>query len=71
MEISHVIHASVGILFITASFGHIYIGTIGAEGTFEGMWSGSVDAVWAEQHNDLWYAEKMPAKGEDPETTQS
>ncbi len=63
MEISHVIHASMGILFVTASFGHIYIGTIGAEGTFEGMWSGSVDVVWAQQHNDLWYAEKMQGKG--------
>ncbi len=63
MQVAHVIHAAMGVLFVTASFGHIYIGTIGAEGTFEGMWSGSVDAVWAEQHNDLWYAEKMQETG--------
>jgi formate dehydrogenase subunit gamma len=62
MEVSHVIHASAGILFITASFGHMYIGTIGAEGTFEGMWTGSVDAVWAQQHNDLWYGEMVDDK---------
>ncbi len=67
MEVSHIIHASVAMLFITASFGHVYLGTIGAEGTFEAMWTGSVDAVWAKQHNDLWYAEKMPAQGEKPE----
>jgi formate dehydrogenase subunit gamma len=59
MQVAHVIHASVAILFLAASFGHIYIGTIGAEGTFEGMWRGSVDAAWAEQHEDLWYEEKM------------
>jgi cytochrome b subunit of formate dehydrogenase len=25
-----------------------------------------VDAVWAEQHSDLWYEEKMREKGEKP-----
>ena len=58
MQIAHIIHASSGILFLAASFGHIYIGTIGAEGTFEGMWRGKVDKVWAKQHNDLWYEQK-------------
>ena len=41
MQVSHVIHASVAVLFVTASFGHIYLGTIGAEGAFEAMWTGS------------------------------
>ncbi len=59
MQLCHVIHIICAILFITASFGHIYVGTIGAEGVFEGMWTGYVDAVWAQQHNDLWYEEKM------------
>lgn len=58
MQIAHVIHASTAILFLAAAFGHIYIGTIGAEGTFEGMWRGTVDAAWAKQHQDLWYEEK-------------
>jgi len=58
MQVSHVIHATVAVLFVTASFGHIYMGTIGAEGVFEGMWRGSVDKVWAKQHADLWYEEK-------------
>ena len=64
MQIAHVIHATVAILFLGASFGHIYIGTIGAEGTFEGMWTGTVDAVWAKQHQDLWYEEQMNARKE-------
>jgi formate dehydrogenase subunit gamma len=58
MQIAHIIHTSVAILFLVASFGHVYIGTIGAEGTFESMWRGKVDKVWAKQHNDLWYEQK-------------
>ncbi len=67
MQTSHIIHVISGILFIVSSFGHIYLGTFGAEGTFEAMWTGSVDAVWANQHNDLWYAQKMGDKAEKPE----
>jgi formate dehydrogenase subunit gamma len=63
MQLSHVVHVTLAVLFITASFGHIYVGTIGAEGVFEGMWTGYVDAVWAEQHNDLWYEEVVSNKG--------
>ncbi len=58
LQTAHAIHAIVAIFFIAASFGHIYIGTIGAEGTFEGMWRGTVDESWARQHQDLWYEEK-------------
>jgi formate dehydrogenase subunit gamma len=66
MQIAHVVHAAVAVLFVTASFGHIYMGTAGAEGTFEGMWRGSVDSVWARQHQDLWYEEQMRARGGAP-----
>jgi formate dehydrogenase subunit gamma len=62
MQVSHVIHVSLAVLFVTASFGHIYVGTIGIEGVFEGMWTGYVDAVWARQHSDLWYEEVMSDK---------
>jgi len=69
MQVVHIIHVSLAVLFVTASFGHIYVGTIGAEGVFEGMWTGYVDGVWAEQHNDLWYEKKIGEKGERPEIT--
>jgi formate dehydrogenase subunit gamma len=59
MQIANIVHASLATLFLAASFGHIYIGTLGAEGTFEGMWQGHVSAEWAKQHQDLWYAENM------------
>jgi formate dehydrogenase subunit gamma len=62
MQIANIIHASLATLFLAGSFGHIYIGTIGAEGTFEGMWKGHVSAEWAKQHQDLWYEEKVGEK---------
>lgn len=61
MQVAYVIHATVAVLFVTASFGHIYMGTLGAEGAFEGMWRGTVDKVWAQQHADRWY-EQLPAE---------
>jgi formate dehydrogenase subunit gamma len=67
MQLSHIIHATVALLFVTASFGHIYVGTIGIQGVFEGMWRGSVDAVWAQQHADLWYQEKIRERDTKPE----
>jgi formate dehydrogenase subunit gamma len=66
MQTAHMIHVVAAILFIAASLGHIYMGTVGVEGTFEGMWTGSVDTAWARQHYDLWYEEKMREKGEEP-----
>jgi len=59
MQVSHVIHATVAVLFVTASFGHMYMGTLGSEGAFEGMWRGKVDKVWAKQHADLWLEEQV------------
>ncbi len=64
MQVAHVIHVSLAMLLLAASFGHIYIGSIGAEGTFEGMWKGDVSAEWAKQHQDLWYEEKIAEKND-------
>jgi formate dehydrogenase subunit gamma len=62
MQIAYVIHVSLAMLFLAASFGHIYIGTVGAEGTFEGIWRGDVSAEWAKQHQNLWYDQKVSEK---------
>jgi formate dehydrogenase subunit gamma len=62
MQVSHVVHVAVAVLFVTASFGHMYMGTLGSEGAFEGMWNGEVDATWAKQHADLWYEEVAETK---------
>ena len=59
---ANLIHAGIGILWTAAALGHIYIGTAGTEGAFEGMATGYCSAEWAEQHHDLWY-EKMAREG--------
>ena len=57
MEIAHVIHSAAAIIFISISFGHIYLGTVGTQGTLDGMTKGSVDANWAKHHHDRWVPE--------------
>jgi formate dehydrogenase subunit gamma len=42
---------------------HIYIGTIGMEGAFEAMGSGTVDVNWAEEHHKLWLEEQNEGTG--------
>ncbi len=57
MELAHVLHGAAAILFVSVSFGHIYLGTIGTQGTLRGMTTGYVDANWAEHHHDRWLPE--------------
>ncbi|WFE69905.1 formate dehydrogenase subunit gamma [Halomonas sp. M1] len=57
MQWANIIHA-VGALGLTAvAIGHIYIGTLGTEGSLEGMTTGYVDETWAKEHHNLWYEE--------------
>ncbi|MDR5898650.1 formate dehydrogenase subunit gamma [Halomonas vilamensis] len=57
MQWANIIHA-VGALGLTAvALGHIYIGTLGTEGSLEGMTTGYVDETWAKEHHNLWYEE--------------
>ena len=54
MQTAQIVHAIVGVLFVAAMLGHIYIGTIGMEGAFEAMGTGDVDVNWAKQHHSKW-----------------
>lgn len=54
MELSHVLHTLGAIFLIAVSMGHMYLGSIGTEGTNESMKSGYVDIKWAEAHHDRW-----------------
>jgi formate dehydrogenase subunit gamma len=58
MQVAQIVHAVIALLFVAAMLGHIYIGTLGMEGAFEGMWDGTVDVNWAKQHHDLWLEEE-------------
>ena len=57
MELSHVVHVIAAVILIMVSFGHMYMGSIGTEGTPEGMKTGYVDISWAESHHDRWAKE--------------
>ena len=57
MTLAHMFHGISALVLISVSFGHIYLGTIGVEGTIDGMATGSVDAAWAKAHHDEWYEE--------------
>jgi formate dehydrogenase subunit gamma len=62
MQIAQGVHAVIAVLFIALIIGHIYIGTLGMEGAFEAMGTGSVDLNWAKEHHGLWLEEEI-AKG--------
>jgi len=68
MQLSNLIHATLGVIWISVALGHIYIGTIGTEGALEGMTTGKVSVEWAKQHHDLWYEEmRRSGRGESSE----
>ncbi|MFU0504248.1 formate dehydrogenase subunit gamma [Pseudaminobacter sp. NGMCC 1.201702] len=58
MQTAQMVHAIVSVLFVAVMLAHIYIGTIGMEGAFEAMGSGTVDVNWANEHHSLWFAEQ-------------
>jgi formate dehydrogenase subunit gamma len=57
MQTAQVVHAVSGVIFIALMLSHIYMGTIGTEGSLEGMRDGAVDEQWAKEHHSLWYDE--------------
>jgi formate dehydrogenase subunit gamma len=59
VQLAQVVHSVVGVLYIAAMLVHVYMGTIGMEGAFEGMANGEVDVNWAKSHHSLWYEEEM------------
>jgi len=68
MAFSHVLHGIAALIVITVSFGHIYLGTAGVEGTLGSMTNGYVDEAWAKSHHDRWYAEVKAAGTGEHET---
>lgn len=58
MELAQVFHGVVAMLFVAMILAHIYLGTLGMEGAFEGMAEGTVDENWAKEHHPLWAKEE-------------
>lgn len=63
MAISHVVHVFGSIILIAVAIGHMYMGSIGTEGSIEAMKSGYVDINWVEAHHDRW-ARQVNESGE-------
>ena len=63
MQLAEIVHSVVAVLFVAAMLAHIYIGTIGMEGAFEAMGSGTVDINWAKEHHRLWLEEENARTG--------
>jgi formate dehydrogenase subunit gamma len=64
MQNAQVVHGVVAMLFVAAMIGHIYIGTVGMEGAFEAMGTGTVDLNWAKEHHRLWLEREEAQFGE-------
>jgi formate dehydrogenase subunit gamma len=63
MQLAQIVHSVVAVLFVAAMLAHIYIGTIGMEGAFEAMGTGTVDLNWAKEHHSLWLQEQNARTG--------
>lgn len=70
MQLAHMIHALAAVLMMALFLGHIYLGTIGMAGTYQGMKTGYVDETWAREHHEYWHddikAGKIPAQRTTP-----
>jgi formate dehydrogenase subunit gamma len=70
MQVAHMIHAVSAVFMLVLFIGHIYMGTIGTRGAFQGMRTGYVDEAWAKEHHELWLddirAGKIPAQRSTP-----
>ena len=66
MQIAHMIHSVCAIWMVCLIIGHIYMGTIGVRGAYQGMKTGYVPEGWAREHHELWLddinAGKIPAQ---------
>lgn len=65
-----VIHGAAAVILLAASFGHMYLGTIGVRGSLQGMTSGLVDEAWVQAHHVLWYEELKRKMTQDKEPSQ-
>ncbi len=68
-QFMHILHAVSALLWIAVFIGHVYIGTVGSEGSLDAMSKGHVSVEWAKQHHDLWYEEVKDT--DDPTAVQS
>jgi formate dehydrogenase subunit gamma len=69
MMIANIVHVIAGLWFVIWSFTHIYLGTVGTVGAYEGMRNGYVDETYAREHAQYWYDEVKSGRRELPSGT--
>ena len=62
MMTANIVHVISAIWFISWSFTHIYLGTAGTTGAYEGMRNGYVDETYAREHAQYWYDDVKSGK---------
>lgn len=62
MQIAHMVHAIATVLMMAMFIAHIYLGTIGMQGAYQGMKTGYVDETWAKEHHGYWYDDVKAGK---------
>jgi len=62
MQLANIIHSVCAILAMGMAFFHIYVGTIGMTGAYEGIRTGYVDETWAREHHEYWYNDVKSGK---------
>jgi formate dehydrogenase subunit gamma len=55
MQAANIVHIACASVMIFLACFHIYLGTVGTQGAYEGMRTGYVDEMWAKEHHQLWY----------------
>jgi formate dehydrogenase subunit gamma len=68
MQTANIVHGITALILVTFVLLHIYLGTLGSEGAFEGMKSGYVDEGWARQHHSVWLEEVQRGEAAQPAT---
>ncbi len=69
MQLSQIIHGTLGVILIAILIAHIYIGSLGMEGAYDAMGSGEVDLAWAKVHHRLWVEEEGAKTASGRQTT--
>ena len=62
MQLANIVHLIATTLFMLGTMGHIYLGTLGVAGAYDGMRTGQVDETWAKEHHPYWYEDVKSGK---------
>ncbi len=54
MQLAHGAHSIISALMMAVIISHIYLGSIGVQGSLRAMTTGRVDRNWAYEHHGLW-----------------